>query len=144
LYIPTSFLNVLTLRLDRLMPREQANAGHRIYLDGEPSSFRTVDLIIADMPEDLHVPGMGSGVPAWNKLQGDEYEIVLKFVSKYLQDDGGLILLMPIGLVDSLVDDIRLRKNGFTIHVDWLCQQPHPLAHPHYNQKMVRFVAFML
>jgi hypothetical protein len=100
------------------MPRAQANAGRRIYLDDEPSSFGTVDLIIADMPEDSPMPGMGSGVPAWNKLQGDEYETVLRFASKYLQDDNGLILLMPIGLVDSLIDDIRLRKNGFTVHID--------------------------
>jgi hypothetical protein len=75
----------------------------------------TVDLVIADMPKDSRVPGMEPMVPNWNKLYGNEYEAVLRFASKYLQDDGGLILLMPIGLVDSLDDDIRLRKSGFTI-----------------------------
>jgi hypothetical protein len=49
---------------------------------------------------------------------------------------------MPIGLVDSLEDDIRLKKAGFTIQVDWLCQQAQPLAHPHYNQKMVSSVIY--
>jgi hypothetical protein len=92
----------------------------------------TVDLVIVDMPEDSRVPGMGPLVPNWTKLDGDEYEAILRFASKYLQDDGGLILLMLIGLVDPLDDDIQLRKSGFTIQLDWLCKQPHPLAHPHY------------
>jgi hypothetical protein len=75
----------------------------------------TVDLVIADMPKDSRIPGMGLIVPNWNKLHGDKYEAVLRFASKYLQDDGGPILLMPIGLVDSLDDDIQLRRSGFTI-----------------------------
>jgi hypothetical protein len=69
---------------------------------------------------------------------------VFQFSNKYLQDDGGLILLMPIGLVDSVEDNIRLKRAGFTVQVDWLCQQAQPLAHPHYNHKMVSFVIFGL
>jgi hypothetical protein len=111
-------------------------------LEGERTTFGTVDLIIADMLENLPVPGIGSRIPYWNKLHGDEYELVLRFSSKYLQDDGGLILLMPIGLVDSLEDDIRLKRAGFTVQVGWLCQQAQPLAHPHYIQKMMSFVIY--
>jgi hypothetical protein len=50
----------------------QATARHRVYLEGERTTFGTVDLIITDMPEDLPVPGIGSRIPYWNKLHGDE------------------------------------------------------------------------
>jgi hypothetical protein len=53
------------------------------------------------MPEDQCVPGLSTEIPEWNEV-ADMYDLVFHFTSRYLNDDGGLILLMPIGLLENL------------------------------------------
>jgi hypothetical protein len=53
-----------------------------------------------EMPDNLVVPGLGEQPPTWNQLTveyEDWYEIVLDFALKYLQDDGGILFILPIG-----------------------------------------------
>jgi hypothetical protein len=61
---------------------------------------------------------------------GDMYDVVFRLASRYLDDDGGLVLLMPLGLLENLKGNDLLKIHGFEINIDWLCHQPHPLAHP--------------
>jgi hypothetical protein len=96
----------------------------------------TADLIIADMPKDLRVPGVSAVIPEWNRL-GDFYASVFKFASKHLDDDGGLILITPVGAIDSPGFIKLLEKFGLEISIDWVCHQPVPLAHPNYSSKEV-------
>jgi hypothetical protein len=52
------------------------------------------------MPEGLYVPGLSETIPVWNSM-GDMYSHVFKIASRYLDDDGALLLLKPIGMIDS-------------------------------------------
>ena len=63
------------------------------------------------------------------------YEIVLDFALKYLQDDGCILFILPIGFVSDLEE--KVQSFGMEVNVDWLCHQPLPLIHPHYDQKHV-------
>jgi hypothetical protein len=65
----------------------------------------------------------------------DMYSQVFKISSKYLDDDGALLLLTPIGMIDS-GDFVALQnRHCFDISPDWICLQPLPLAHPNYRTK---------
>jgi hypothetical protein len=77
----------------------------------------TVDLVIADMPEDLHVPGLSDCTPEWNSV-GDIYDAVFHFASTYLDDDGGLLLLLPLDLLENLEGNDLLKIHGFEISID--------------------------
>jgi hypothetical protein len=101
----------------------------------------TADLLIADMPDGSIVLGLSTEVPDWNKM-GDFYTSIFTFASKHLDDDGGAILLMPIGVIDGHDFIKLLEKYNFQISVDWLCHQPLPLAHPNYESKLVRCLAY--
>jgi hypothetical protein len=78
-----------------------ANRGRSNYIGGKLAGIGSVDLVIADMPEDQCVLGLSTEIPEWNAM-GDMYDLVLRFASRYLNDDGDLILLMPIGLLENL------------------------------------------
>ena len=69
------------------------------------------------MLEDQCVPGLSTEIPEWNVV-GDMYDVVFCFASKYLNDDGGLILLMPIGLLKNLEGNQLLTDHGFEITID--------------------------
>jgi hypothetical protein len=89
------------------------------------------------MPEDLCVPSLSTEIPEWNRT-GDSYTSVFKFASRYLDYDGGLILFMPIGVLDSQGFVKILEMFGFQISIDWLFHQPAPLAHSNYSSKEVK------
>jgi hypothetical protein len=46
------------------------------------------------------------------------YNVVFRFASRYLNDDGGLILLMPIDLLENLERNHLLTDHGFEITID--------------------------
>jgi hypothetical protein len=113
-----------------------ANTGRSKHIGGRMATGGTVDLVIADMPDDLHVPRLSDGTPEWNSV-GDMYDAVFRFASTYLNDDGGLLLLLPLSLLENLEGNDLLKIHGFEISIDWLCHQPHPLSHPSYRSKEV-------
>ena len=54
-----------------------------------------MDLIIADIPENLPVPTVSipsSTVPSWNSRESGYVESIFEFASYYLQNDGALLL----------------------------------------------------
>jgi hypothetical protein len=114
----------------------QTKAGHTCHIDGLKSTTGTIDLLIADMPEGLYVPGLSETIPVWNSM-GDMYSQVFKIASRYLDIDGALLLLTPIGMIDS-GDFVALQnRHCFDISLDWICLHPLPLAHPNYRTKQV-------
>lgn len=52
-----------------------------------------IDLIIADIPENLPVPGISTSVPDWNKRAKSYTEDVFEMADAYLHDDGALVLI---------------------------------------------------
>jgi hypothetical protein len=95
------------------------------------------------MPENLPVHGLHpeNEFPEWNCRDPARlyFEHVFEFAEKYLTDDGGVILLTPIGYLEDLESDY-LTKYGFEVSMDWLCHQPVPLCHPQYTDKLVSFL----
>jgi hypothetical protein len=96
--------------------------------------------VIVDCPEDEPVPGLGDGILVWNQMGNEDewYNSVFEFSRLYLQDDDAMILIMPIATTMELVP--HMRKFGMKVEYDFLYDQPHPLTHPHYKNKLVSVV----
>ena len=52
-----------------------------------------LDLLFADIPENLPVPNISTDVPAWNKLHESYYECLFAFAKSNLYDHGVLVLV---------------------------------------------------
>jgi hypothetical protein len=50
-------------------------------------------LIIADIPENLPVPGISTTVPNWNKRVDNYVEYVFEMADTFLHDDGALVVI---------------------------------------------------
>ena len=51
-----------------------------------------LDLIFADIPENLPVPNISTEVPVWNKLHESYYECLFAFAKSNLYDHGVVVL----------------------------------------------------
>jgi hypothetical protein len=69
----------------------QVGAG-RSRVNTSSSTHNGLDLIFADVPENLPVPNISTDVPAWNKLHDSYYECLFAFAKSNLYDHGVLIL----------------------------------------------------
>ena len=77
----------------------------------EVQGLHPSDLMFIEMPDNLVVPDLGEQSPAWNQLTMEYeewYQIVLDFALKYLQDDGGILFILPIGFVSDLAFGFRV------------------------------------
>ena len=57
-----------------------------------------VDLIIADYPDGLRVPGVSdpsSHIPPWNALFPSFLQVLMAFAHQYLHDDEALLMFYP-------------------------------------------------
>ena len=76
----------------------QVTEGRALHLKGEQVSHPFVDLIIADLPENLPVPGVSDpprSIPAWNEGASDWLQSIFDFAENHLHDDGAMILFHP-------------------------------------------------
>jgi hypothetical protein len=96
--------------------------------------------VIVDCSEDEPVHGLGDNIPMWNQMGNEDewYNNVFEFSRLYLQEDGAMILIMPIATTVEFVP--HMTKFGMRVEYDFLCDQPHPLTHPHYENKLVSVV----
>ncbi len=81
-----------------------------------------MDLIIADLPEGLPVPGISnppSYVPAWNIESEDWFQTIFDFADHHLQDDGAIILFHPFRM--SAKSNILgyCSTYGFAVRKEW-------------------------
>ena len=93
--------------------------------------------MIADIPENLPVPGISTLVPSWNVRSEKYVEHTFEFAHYFLHDDGALVLIhcddrALMQDVDECADqyDMQLLK-------DWWGINEHPLAHPRQPLKPV-------
>lgn len=63
------------------------------------NSTTYLDLLIADIPDNLPVPGIlnpPNSIPEWNKTDVDDFvEILFAYVVRYMSDDGAILLFLP-------------------------------------------------
>lgn len=67
-------------------------------MSGKQVKHHFVDLIIADLPEGLPVPGVSdppTSIPAWNEDSTDFWQNTFDFAENHLHDDGAMILFHP-------------------------------------------------
>ena len=56
------------------------------------TTHKGLDLLLADIPENMRVPNISTDVPAWNKLHVSYYECFSAFAKSNLYDHGVLVL----------------------------------------------------
>jgi hypothetical protein len=69
----------------------QVGAG-RSRVNTSTTSHKGLDLLFADIPENLPVPNISTDVPAWNMLHDSYYECLFAFAKSNLYDHGVLVL----------------------------------------------------
>ena len=72
--------------------------GGRSRPNTKPKVHTGIDLLFADVPENLRVPGISaspSDVPLWNKRSSSYFEVLFAFADANLHDDGVLVLVHP-------------------------------------------------
>ena len=92
-----------------------------------------IDLIIADIPENLPVPSVSnppSVVPPWNSRDPEYVVSIFEFASHYLQNDGALLLIHNNDR--KLTTDIfdQAETYDFVMHKDWWGINDLELASP--------------
>ena len=92
-----------------------------------------IDLIIADIPENLPVPSVSnppSVVPPWNSRDPEYVVSIFEFASHYLQNDGALLLIHNNDR--KLTADIfdQAETYDFVMHKDWWGINDLELASP--------------
>ena len=99
-----------------------------------------MDLIIAEYPDGLPVPGVSefpSQVPTWNKQVQNFIKFTIGFCQGYLHDDGALLLFVP--------DSVQVKKellsflynNNLEVKEEWTIVNSLHLTHPMHNSKRV-------
>ena len=68
------------------------------YFQGAQKTTSAVDLVIANIPERLHVPGISTppfSIPYWNAKYDKFMLSLFLFSMQYLHDDGALLIFHP-------------------------------------------------
>ena len=102
-----------------------------------------MDLVIAEYPDGLHVPGISnstSDVPTWNETVQGFLRYTIGFCGGYLHDDGALLIFYP--------DSVNIRKeifsffnkNRLTFRREWTIINCLHLAHPLNSSEYVSYV----
>jgi hypothetical protein len=117
----------------------QISRGRKVYFHGKHVIQPSVDLVIADMPEGLPVPGLCDPdhvIPLWNAKNVDSIQSVFSFCKKYLHDDGALLVFQPLESRKLLMP--YLKSASLEISLFWTCYNGMMLTHPILpNQKVI-------
>ena len=101
-----------------------------------------VDLVIAEYPDGLAVPGVSEfpgQVPHWNKQVQNFIKFTIGFCQGYLHDDGALLLFYP--------DSVQIKKeilsflynNNLEVKEEWTIVNSLHLTDPMQSSKRVSF-----
>ena len=99
-----------------------------------------VDLVIAEYPDGLHVPGVSEfpgQVPNWNKQVKNFIKFTIGFCQGYLHDDGALLLFYPDSLQIKKEVLSFLYNNNLEVKDEWTIVNSLHLTHPMHNSKPV-------
>ena len=117
----------------------QISQGRKVYFHGNHVTQPSVDLVIADIPEGLPVPGLSDPdhtIPPWNAKNLDSIQFIFSFCKKYLHDDGALLVFQPLESRKLLMP--YLKSASLEISLFWTCYNGMMLTHPILpNQKVI-------
>jgi len=125
----------------------QIGVNREFFFHGKRLSKPAVDLVIADFPDGLPVPGLSkpmSQVPTWNVQVQDFLKLTIGFCGGYLHDDGALLLFYPENPQVKKELLSFLNKNNLKVKEEWTVINSLHLAHPLNTSKYVsvRFQLF--
>ena len=108
-----------------------------------------VDLIIADIPENLTVPFVTdptdpNAIPPWNVRETGYVESILEFASIYLQRDGAVLLFHceDPDLVHEVFENALTYE--FILYKDWWGINELPLQSPKHGSRKVLCTTLLL
>jgi hypothetical protein len=112
------------------------------------SDVGMVDLVIADIPENMHVPNVSNpsySVPSWNALDSDFLSELFDFADEILHDDGALFLFHPDDNGDfrESIED-HFAAFGFTIFKEWLGVNRLRLSSAKHKDKTINLFQVVL
>jgi hypothetical protein len=82
-----------------------------------------LDLILADIPEGLPVPGISnpaSSIPPWNQEAEEWLQPIFDFADNHLHDDGAIILFHPFRMTTKAMILGYCECFGFHVRKEWL------------------------
>jgi hypothetical protein len=135
----TLIINSFTTKRYRFF-ESKVGASREFFFSGKVLQKAAVDLIIAENPDGLPVPGVSdfpSQVPTWNKQVQNFIKFTIGFCQGYLHDDGALLLFIP--------DSVQIKKevlsylynNNLEVKEEWTIVNSLHLTHPMHNSKRV-------
>lgn len=99
-----------------------------------------IDLIFADAPENLPVPGVSpTEIPSWNKREENYFDLLFCFADYHLTDIGTILLMHPKDRRIERILDARAPVYDFRLVRDWWGFNPLPMASVLPHQKVVWF-----
>ena len=76
----------------------QLGTNQTFYFQSAENAIPAIDLVIADIAEGLHVPGILiplSSIPSWNAKSDKFLFVLFLFCMQYFHDDGALLIFHP-------------------------------------------------
>ena len=115
------------------------------HLGGKPTIQPVVHLLLMNQLSDTFVNGIpipdthDASLFDWNVVPKEDlipwYTSLFAFADAYLDDDGGMIVMMLFELSYELY---RLaQKVGLEVKAEWICTQLERLVHPQFSNMMV-------
>ena len=112
---------------------EQVGAHRSRPVSSDTCKDTGLDLIVADVPENLPVPNISSpesAIPLWNVRPEKFIDTVLEFADNYLHDDAALLLFHPNDRDLQLEIEECAVTYDFKVAFDWWALNELPLALP--------------
>ncbi len=98
-----------------------------------------IDLIYADVPENLPVPDVSPiEIPSWNKREKSYFESVFFFAFYNLTDEGAVLVMHPKDRRVEKALDAESKAFEFRMVRDWWGYNPMPMASTNPNVKTVK------
>jgi hypothetical protein len=118
----------------------KVGASREFFFSGKVLQKPAVDLIIAEYPDGLPVPGVSEfpgQVPSWNKQVQNFVKFIIGFSQGYLHDDGALLLFFPDSVQINKEVLSFLHNNNLEVKEEWTIVNSLHLTHPMHNSKRV-------
>ena len=120
----------------------QVSASREYYFDGKLLQKPGIDLLIAEYPDGLRVPGVSdppSQIPHWNEYVDNFLKVTMGFAYAYLHDDGSFLLFYPDSPIVRKELMSYFKNYKMKIVDEWTIINYLHLANPLYPTKNVRF-----
>jgi hypothetical protein len=119
----------------------QAGTGRQFYFQGMVQKWAAVDLVIAEYPDGLPIPGLSnpsSQVSSWNAFHPNFLKVMMSFTVQYLHDDGAFLLFYPDSAAMKKEISSYFKNYHFKVQEEWTVINCLHLANPLNQAKNVR------